>query len=178
MNKREIIAEGLARGYSIAKSIDLVDIGDYGDGQYLNERNRVKITSDNWLEFHTNYAYECESNDRQFSPFEYLAHDINTTEDNPRIKFEPWQEFDEAIGRGINRALRERWKSISWTKKDYARGFDGSVDLFNACWRKLRNLAKSSVNLDWNNNKEVESWLETLASELVNEPTSRFYIYG
>lgn len=112
MNKREIIAEGLQRGYSIAKSIDLVDIGDYGDGQFLDERKRVKITSDNWLEFHTNYAYECESDDRQFSPFEFLANAINETEDNPRVKFEPWLEFDEAIGRGINKALRERWKSI------------------------------------------------------------------
>jgi hypothetical protein len=112
MNKREIIAEGLQRGYSIAKSIDLVDIGDYGDGQFLDERKRVKITSDNWLEFHTNYAYECESDGRQFSPFEFLANAINETEDNPRVKFEPWLEFDEAIGRGINKALRERWKSI------------------------------------------------------------------
>jgi hypothetical protein len=178
MNKREIIAEGLQRGYSIAKNIDLIDIGDYGDGQFLDEREKVKITSQNWLEFHTNIAYECESNDRQFSPFEFLANDINATEDNPKVKFEPWFEFDEAISRGIRKALKERWKSVQFTKEDYWKSFDGSRDLFDTVWRKLRSYAKSSINLDWNDNKEVEQWLDTLASELVNDSSSRFYIYG
>ena len=104
MNKREIISLGYNRGYNIAKSIDLVAVGDYGE--------KVKITSDNWLEFHTNYAYECEDFDRQFSPFEFLANNINATELNPRVKFEPWHEFDKAVSRGIHKALKERWKSL------------------------------------------------------------------
>ena len=176
MNKREIIATGLQRGYSIAKSIDLVDIGDYGDGEFLDSLERVKITSDNWLEFHANYAYECESQDRQFSPFEDLANDINNYE--YKYNREGWIEFDEAISRGINKALKELWKSVQLTKEDYWKSFDGSRDLFDTVWRKLRSYAKSSINLDWNNNKEVESWLETLASESVNDSSSRFYIYG
>ena len=110
MNKHQIISEGFNRGYSIAKSIDLVDIGHYGDGQYLDERGKVKITSDNWLEFHTNYAYKCEDSDRQFSPFEYLAKDINNYE--YKYNREGWIEFDKAIGRGIIKALKERWKSL------------------------------------------------------------------
>ena len=170
MNKREIISLGYNRGYNIAKSIDLVAVGDYGE--------KVKITSDNWLEFHTNYAYECEDFDRQFSPFEFLANDINATELNPRVKFEPWHEFDKAIGRGIRKALKERWVFVQFTKEDYWKSFDGSRDLFEAVWRKLRSYAKSSIDLDWNDNKEVEQWLESFASEFVNDPESRFYIYG
>ena len=108
MNKRQIIAEGLQRGYDIAMSIDLIAIGDYGDGQYLHECKKVKITTENWLDFHTNYAYECESADREYSPFEFLASDLNETEHNPRVKFDPWQVFDHAIGRGIHKALKER----------------------------------------------------------------------
>ena len=176
MNKHQIISEGFNRGYSIAKSIDLVDIGHYGDGQYLDEHEKVKITSDNWLEFHTSYAYECEDSDRQFSPFEYLAKDINNYE--YKYNREGWIEFDKAIGRGIRKALKERWKSISWSKEDYWKNFDGSRDLFESVWRKLRSYAKSSIDLDWNDNKEVEQWLESLASEFVNDPESRFYIYG
>jgi hypothetical protein len=177
MNKREIIAEGLQRGYSIAKSIDLVGIGDYGDGQFLDERERVKITSNNWLEFHTNYAYECESQDRQFSPFEFLANDINATEDNPRVKFEPWFEFDEAISRGIRKALKERWKSIRMTKEDYWKSFEGSRDLFDECWKMLRREAKHT-EIDFNENLDIEQRLENFASDKVNDPRSRFYIYG
>jgi hypothetical protein len=177
MNKREIIAEGLQRGYSIAKSIDLVGIGDYGDGQFLDERERVKITSNNWLEFHTNYAYECESQDRQFSPFEFLANDINATEDNPRVKFEPWFEFDEAISRGIRKALKERWKSIRMTKEDYWKSFEGSRDLFDECWKMLRREAKHT-EIDFNENLDIEQRLKNFASDKVNDPRSRFYIYG
>ena len=175
MNKREIIAEGLNRGYSIAKNIDLIDIGDYGDGQFLDERENVKITSNNWLEFHTNIAYECESNDRSFSPFEFLAHDINEYSD--KSGNDAWNHFDEAISRGISKALKERWKSVQFTKEDYWKSFDGSRDLFDTVWRKLRRYAKST-NLDWNDNNEVENWLDTLSSELVNDSSSRFYIHG
>ena len=178
MNKREIITEGLQRGYSVAKNIDLVDIGDYCDRDVLQTSERVKVTSDNWLEVNTNIASECESDARQFSPFEFLAHDINATDDNPRVKFEPWFEFDAAIGRGIAKALKERWKSIRMTKERYRKSFNGSDDLFNAVWRKLRSYAKSSINLDWNDREEVDQWLSDLASELVNDSRSRFYIYG
>lgn len=117
MNKREIIAKGFARGYSIAKSIDLIDIGDYCDGEVLQTGKREKITTDNWFEAHTNIAYECESQDRQFSPFEFLANDINNYE--YKYNREGWIEFDEAISRGINKALKERWKSVAWTKEDF-----------------------------------------------------------
>jgi hypothetical protein len=177
MNKRQIIAKGLARGYSIAKSIDLVDIGDYGEGRFLDERKKVKITSDNWLEFHTNYAYECESNDRQFSPFEFLANVLIVTENNPRVKFEPWLEFDEAISRGIRKALKERWKSIRMTKEDYWKSFEGSRDLFDECWKMLRCEAKHT-EIDFNENLDIEQRLENFASDKVNDPRSRFYIYG
>lgn len=177
MNKREIIAKGFARGYSIAKSIDLIDIGDYCDGEVLQTGKREKITTDNWFEAHTNIAYECESQNRQFSPFEFLANDINNYE--YKYNREGWSDFDEAIGRGIRKALKERWKAVQFTKEDYWKSFDdGSRDLFEAVWRKLRSYAKSSIDLDWNDNKEVEQWLETLSSELVNDSKSRFYIYG
>lgn len=178
MNKREIIREGLHRGYNIAMSIDLLDIGDYGYGRFLDSSRNVKIKSENWLEFHTNVAYECESNYRELSPFEFLANDINDTEANPRVKFEPWLEFDEAIGRGINRALRERWKAILWSKKDYLRNFSGSVELFNAVWRRLKRYSRTSIDLDWNNNREVERWLDTLSSEFLNDSSSKYFVHG
>jgi len=176
---REIKSWGYNRGYSVAKNIDLIDIGDYGDGQFLDERGKVKITSANWLEFHANIAYECESNDRQFSPFEFLANDINATEDNPRVKFEPWFEFDEAISRGIRKALKERWKSVQFTKEDYWKTFDGSRDMFDFCWKSLRrNYKIGTIDFDVNDNKEVEQWLSDLACQLVNDSESEFYIYG
>lgn len=178
MNKRQIIAEGFNRGYSIAKSIDLIDIGDYADKHIMDWTENVKVTTQNWFEVHEAIAYDCESGNRQYSPFEFVAYDINSYEAKKGWSGDAWIEFDDAISRGINKALKERWKSVAWTKEDYAKSFDGSRDLFDTVWRKLRSYAKSSIDLDWNDNKEVEQWLEALASELVNDSTSRFYIYG
>lgn len=63
-------------------------------------------------------------------------------------------------------------------KSDYLKTFDGSLDLFESCWRKLRKYALSSIDLDFNESSEVEQWLSDLAAELVNDSNSRFYIYG
>ena len=175
---REIKSWGYNRGYRIGKDCDLIDIGNYVDRHIMGESENVKVTTQNWFEVHEAIAYDCESGNRGYSPFEFVAYDINQYETKKGWSGDAWLVFDEAISRGINKALKERWKSVAWTKEDYARGFDGSRDLFDTVWRKLRSYAKSSINLDWNNNKEVESWLETLASELVNNPKSRFYIYG
>jgi hypothetical protein len=174
---REIKSWGYNRGYRIGKDCDLIDIGDYVDRHIMGESENVKVTSQNWLDVHTNIAWDCESGNREFSPFEFTAHEINEYEFKKGYS-DAWLEFEEAIERGINRALRERWKSVQFTKEDYWKSFDGSRDLFDTVWRKLRSYAKSSINLDWNDNKEVEQWLDTLASELVNDSSSRFYIYG
>ena len=176
MNKREIVGSGLYRGYSIGNNIDVIDIGDYVDGRFADESKNVKVTTDNWHDVHENIAYECESNDRSFSPFEHTAHDINQYED--KFDRDAWGEFDEAITRGIRKALKKRWLSVTFSKDDYWKSFEGSRELFNSCWCKLRKYAKSSIDLDFNENQEVERWLEQLSSELVNDSTSRFYIHG
>ncbi len=54
--------------------------------------------------------------------------------------------------------------------------FDGSPDLFNACWRELCRTIQHGTDLDTQD--DVDQWLEQLAAERVNNPRSRFYIYG
>jgi len=175
---RDIRSDGYNRGYRIGKDCDLVDVGNYVDRHIVGESEDVKVTTDNWFDVHTAIAYDCESNNRYSSPFEFLAYEINEYENKKGWYGDAWLVFDEAIGRGISKALKERWKSISFTKEDYAKSFDGSRDLFDTVWRKLRSYAKSSIDLDWNDNNEVENWLDTLSSELVNDSSSRFYIHG
>lgn len=178
MNKKEIVQAGYDRGLSIGQAIDLIDIGDYVDKHIVGESENLKVTTSNWLEVHTPIAYECESNDRQFSPFELLAHDINEYENSHESHGEAWNWFDEAITRGITKALKQRFKSVVYTKDDYGKHFDGTVELFNACWRILNGYAKSSINLDFNDSSEVEEWLDRICSELVNDCNSKFYIHG
>jgi hypothetical protein len=176
MNKREIISEGLLRGYSVAKNIDLVDIGDYIDGYHIDEYGRVKVTTQNWFDVHLSLANSSEENDRSFSPFEFLAHDLNVLSDKKR--YDVWAVFNESIFKGQIKALKERWKSIRMTKKDYEKSFSGSSDLFNVCWRKFLSFQSATGEPDINEIIEVEILLGQFASELVNDSSSRFYIYG
>ncbi len=54
--------------------------------------------------------------------------------------------------------------------------FDGSDDLFKACWHVLYRVIQHGTELDTQD--DVDEWLDQLASERVNNPRSRFYIYG
>lgn len=175
---KEIKSGGYNRGYRIGKNCDLVDVGNFVDKYIMGESENVKVTTDNWFDVHTALAYDCESGNREYSPFESLAYEINEYEDKKGWSGDAWNLFDEAIGRGICKALKERWKSIAWSKKDYAKSFNGSVDLFNAVWRKFLAYQSATGEPDTNENIEVERLLEEFASELVNDSTSRFYIYG
>ena len=65
-------------------------------------------------------------------------------------------------------------KEKALTKAQYWQDFDGSEALFNACWRQL----KKEVYTGSMPEDEVSAWLEAFAAERVNNPKSRFYIYG
>ena len=49
-------------------------------------------------------AFESEQNARQFSPFEFTAHDINESEDSEEL----WERYDEGVAAGIAAAVKGR----------------------------------------------------------------------
>ena len=65
------------------------------------------------------------------------------------------------------------WRGI---KRLAQRRFDGSQDLFDACWREYRRLLSGTD--DPSELNDVLSWLDTIATGKVNNPRSRFFIYG
>jgi hypothetical protein len=66
------------------------------------------------------------------------------------------------------------WKGI---KKLAYKKFSGSDALFNACWRQYRSYVNGAID-DPANILEVSDWLDNIAAEKVNNPKSKFYIYG
>ena len=65
-------------------------------------------------------------------------------------------------------------KEKALSKEQFWADFDGSRALFDACWRQMRReVYTGSMPED-----EVAAWLEAFASERVNNPRSKFYIYG
>ena len=105
MNKKEARALGFERGERIASWIDLPEIGQkvdkcidwVGIGDTVDS---IEIAS----EYFEILATETETADREYSPFEFTAHDINESRDPDTY----WEEFDNGIIRGIR---------SEWTKR-------------------------------------------------------------
>ena len=58
----------------------------------------------------TSAAYDSEMNARQYSPFEFFAHDINETGDRAEGL---WSAYDEGVGVGIKRGLEQRREQLN-----------------------------------------------------------------
>jgi len=93
--------EGFYRGQSIAETVapDAIEtpdgtLYDVGTGALLNWEDMISE------------LYECESNDRQFSPFEFTAKEINES-DYPD---EYWEAYDQGISEGILTTM-ENWQA-------------------------------------------------------------------
>jgi len=63
-------------------------------------------------------------------------------------------------------------------KRAARRSFEGSPDLFDACWRQLLQWVRQGAIDDPPDQSDVDDWLEQIAAEKVNNPRSRFHIYG
>ena len=63
-------------------------------------------------------------------------------------------------------------------KQTARRAFRGSDRLFNACWNQLLGFCRQGA-INWPTDQaELDNWLDSIASEKVNNPKSRFYICG
>jgi len=100
----EIYLSGFERGYNAASWQDIPEIGstlsksvDYqGIGEIESTHDQADALQ--------MLASESESNSRDFSPFEFTAHDLNEREDSE----DAWQAFDEGISDGILANIGER----------------------------------------------------------------------
>jgi len=55
--------------------------------------------------------------------------------------------------------------------------FKGSGALFEACWHQYRTFLRGAID-DPKDFGDVMNWLDHIAAEKVNNPESKFYIYG
>lgn len=92
MKTREDYRElGYWRGKGIADTMVTDDNGDFYDeeGNIVDYNTAVEL------------CFEAEENDRQYSPFEFTAHDINASINSAVF----WEAFDEGISNGITETL-------------------------------------------------------------------------
>ena len=109
--QQDIHDAGYDRGFNLASWQDLPEIGTvlprHVDWQGIGTVDDV----DDACEAFEMCCFEAESGNRDFTPFEFTAHDLNELDQDESLGFEPWEVFDEAITEGI----RANWES----RKDY-----------------------------------------------------------
>jgi len=106
MNKKEIYEEGRDRGESIASYQDFPEIGEEIDDHDLDIKI-VEDKNDQEVVF-LHRCWQAEENNRQFSPFEFTASDLN---DAQQIKpYDVWDVYEEGIRVGFNKEWRRKWR--------------------------------------------------------------------
>lgn len=101
---RDTYLAGYSRGWNVAswqnipeigsklpRSVDYVGLGEIEDS--ADQADALQML-----------ASESESSDRDFSPFEFTARDLNDREDSE----DAWQAFDEGISDGISANVASR----------------------------------------------------------------------
>lgn len=92
---------GFDRGYNVASWQDLPEVGS---ALYIDGEGKITVDADNLWDTMSQLAYAGESHDRDFSPFEFTAHEFNESEDADSL----WEAFDAGISDGIGTNLSER----------------------------------------------------------------------
>ena len=91
MIKKQAYAEGFDRGYEAATMCEIP-----ADAKPVDLRDALREE-----------AFEAEGNSRQYSPFEFLAHDLNENENRSDGL---WEAYDDGVASGIKKGVTERLK--------------------------------------------------------------------
>lgn len=62
-------------------------------------------------------------------------------------------------------------------KKEARKKFEGSNNLFDVCWKDMLSLIRDGME-EPESEEETMRVLDDIASQKVNSPRSKFYIYG
>lgn len=68
-------------------------------------------------------------------------------------------------------------KITNENKRAARKVFRGSERLFQACWRQYLSYLRGAID-NPDSQTDIDSWLDSIASEKVNNYKSVFYIYG
>jgi len=98
------------RGWNHAHGLACHNVPRLGEKLWLDDLGRVTVDADNVREIHQSLCFNAESNSRQYSPFEFTAHEFNSDEENSESL---WEAYDAGIADAIFADLK------SYTDADY-----------------------------------------------------------
>ena len=113
----EITSNAYAKGYNHGHGIACHNVPELGETYRLDSLGKMECDAENIREIHESLCYEAESGSRDYSPFEFTAHEFNSLgEDDEECEIssdEAWEAFEAGVGDSIRHDLS------SYSNEDY-----------------------------------------------------------
>lgn len=119
---RDDLQSAYRRGWNRGHGIACHNVPRLGARLFTEDMGRVTVDAENIREVHASACYAAESNSRQFSPFEFIAHEFNSAEEDENggwdsekegLSDELWEAFEAGTFDAIAADLSE------YTDSDY-----------------------------------------------------------
>ena len=104
--RRQIRDLGYTRGWNVASWCDLPEIGSHIP-KHVDWVGYDTVDADNLRDVWEMLCSESESNDRQFSPFEFTAYELNELQETK--PYDPWEVFEDGLRAGIAAYWRKNY---------------------------------------------------------------------
>ena len=112
----EILTSAYKRGWNHGHGIACHNVPELGETYRTDSLGKMTCDAENIREIHECLCYEAESNSRDFSPFEFTAHEFNSLGDDEECEVssdEAWEAFEAGVGDSIRHDLS------SYSDEDY-----------------------------------------------------------
>lgn len=89
-------------GYDRVRFIACHNVPSLGETYRSESLGKVICTLDNVKEIHESFCFESEMSSRDFSPFEFIAYDFNSEEEDSE---ELWEAYEKGVADGISEQI-------------------------------------------------------------------------
>ncbi len=108
-SSNETLSNSYKMGWNHGHGIACHNVPKLGAKIFTDGMGRVTVDSENIREVHESICYEAEINSRDFSPFEFTAHELNSLDDeeneNEISSEEAWEAFEAGTSDAISADL-------------------------------------------------------------------------
>lgn len=104
----ETLSSAYRSGYNRGHGIACHNVPTLGENILSDSLGRVTVDAENIREIHQDSCFSAEMNGRDFSPFEFLAHELNSLDDEENSETssdEAWEAYEQGVSDAISADL-------------------------------------------------------------------------
>lgn len=115
----ETLSSAYRAGWNHGHGIACHNVPELGSKLFVDDMGRVTVDAENISDVHQSLCFSAESNSRQYSPFEFTAHELNSlgeddeAEEQEATSEEAWEAFESGVSDSIFADL------ATYTDEDY-----------------------------------------------------------